>query len=45
MAGSVAQSPRDMGRIAVESAYKLIRNQSVQAEQKVPIVLVTKKAT
>ena len=45
MAGSVAQSPRDMGRIAVESAYKLMRNQSVPAEQKVPIVLVTKTTT
>ena len=45
MAGSVAQSPRDMGRIAVESAYKLIRKQSVPAEQKVPIVLVTKTTT
>jgi ribose transport system substrate-binding protein len=45
MAGSVAQSPRDMGRIAVESAYKLMRNESVPAERKVPIVLVTKKTT
>jgi ribose transport system substrate-binding protein len=42
MAASVAQSPRDMGRLAVESAHKLIRGESVPADQKVPIVLVTK---
>jgi ribose transport system substrate-binding protein len=42
MAASVAQSPRDMGRLAVESAYKLIRGENVPADQKVPIVLVTK---
>jgi ribose transport system substrate-binding protein len=42
MAASVAQSPRDMGRIAVESAAKLIRGESVPADQKVPITLVTK---
>jgi ribose transport system substrate-binding protein len=42
MAASVAQSPRDMGRLAVESAYKLIRGETVPADQKVPIVLVTK---
>jgi ribose transport system substrate-binding protein len=45
MAASVAQSPRDMGRIAVESASKLIRGESVPADQKVPIVLVTKPST
>ena len=42
MEASVAQSPRDMGRIAVESAARLLRGESVPAEQKVPIELVTK---
>ena len=42
MLGSVAQSPRDMGRISVESAYKLIRGESVPDDQKVPITLVSK---
>jgi ribose transport system substrate-binding protein len=45
MAASVAQSPRDMGRLAVESAYKLIRGENVPADQKVPIALVTKTST
>jgi ribose transport system substrate-binding protein len=42
MDASVAQSPRDMGRIAVESAARLLRGETVPAEQKVPIALVTK---
>jgi ribose transport system substrate-binding protein len=42
MAASVAQSPREMGRIAVESAVRLVRGETVPAEQKVPIELVTK---
>ena len=42
MEASVAQSPRDMGRLAVESAARLLRGESVPAEQKVPIALVTK---
>ena len=42
MEASVAQSPRDMGRIAVESAARLLRGEAVTAEQKVPIALVTK---
>jgi ribose transport system substrate-binding protein len=42
MEASVAQSPRDMGRIAVESAARVLRGESVAAEQKVPIALVTK---
>lgn len=42
MDGSVAQSPRDMGRLAVESAARLLRGEPVPAEQKVPIALVTK---
>jgi ribose transport system substrate-binding protein len=42
MEASVAQSPRDMGRLAVDSAAKLLRGESIPADQKVPIALVTK---
>jgi ribose transport system substrate-binding protein len=42
MEASVAQSPRDMGRLAVESAAKLLRGEAVPQDQKVPISLVTK---
>jgi ribose transport system substrate-binding protein len=42
MEASVAQSPRDMGRIAVESAARVLRGEPVPADQKVPISLVTK---
>jgi ribose transport system substrate-binding protein len=42
MEASVAQSPRDMGRLAVESAAKLLRGEAVPQDQKVPIALVTK---
>lgn len=42
MEASVAQSPRDMGRLAVESAAKLLRGEGVPQDQKVPISLVTK---
>ena len=42
MEASVAQSPRDMGRIAVESAVAVIRGGTPPAEQRVPIKLVTK---
>ena len=42
MEASVAQSPYDMGRLAVESAARLLKGESVPAEQKVPIALVTK---
>ena len=45
MEASVAQSPRDMGRIAVESAARILRGESVPADQKVDIALVTKNAT
>jgi ribose transport system substrate-binding protein len=45
MNASVAQSPRDMGRIAVESAARLLRGEAVAVEQKVPIALVTKSGT
>jgi ribose transport system substrate-binding protein len=44
MEASVAQSPRDMGRIAVESAAKLLRGETIPADQKVPIALKTKGA-
>jgi ribose transport system substrate-binding protein len=42
MEASVAQSPRDMGRIAVESAAKLLHREGVPGDQKVPLSLVTK---
>lgn len=45
MEASVAQSPRDMGRIAIESAARLLRGESVPADQVVDIALVTKKTT
>src|SRR5918996_1765852 len=45
MEASVAQSPRDMGRLAVESAARLLKGESVPPEQKVPIALVTKSAS
>ena len=45
MEGSVAQSPREMGRVAVQSAARLLRGESVPADQKVPIALVTRGAT
>jgi ribose transport system substrate-binding protein len=41
MAASVAQSPDEMGRLAVESAVKAIRGESVPPEQLVAIRLVT----
>jgi ribose transport system substrate-binding protein len=40
--GSVAQFPSEMGRVAVESADKLLKGQAVPAEQLVRIDLVTK---
>ena len=45
MAASVAQSPRDMGRIAVESAAKVLRGEGVPADQRVPLALVTKQGS
>jgi ribose transport system substrate-binding protein len=42
MAATVAQSPRDMGRIAIETAVKVVRGERVPAEQQVPITLVAK---
>jgi ribose transport system substrate-binding protein len=43
MDASVAQSPREMGRLAVDSAAKLLRGETIPADQKVAIELVTKK--
>ncbi len=40
MAATIAQNPREMGRLAVISASKLLRNQIIPAEQPVPIDLV-----
>jgi ribose transport system substrate-binding protein len=45
MAASVAQSPADMGRLAVESAAKLLRGEPVPADQRVPLELVTKSGS
>lgn len=42
MDASVAQSPREMGRIAVESAARLLRGDTLPPEQNVAIALVTK---
>ena len=42
MAASVAQLPSEMGRIAVESAVRIIRGETIPAEQLVPIELVRK---
>jgi ribose transport system substrate-binding protein len=44
MEASVAQSPREMGGLAVESAAKLLRGETIPADQKVAIALVTKGA-
>ncbi len=43
MAASVAQRPKEMGRIAVEGALKLLRGETIPAEQLVPIELVRKQ--
>ena len=42
MVASVAQFPGEMGRLAVESAAKLIKGETVQAEQQVRIELIKK---
>src|SRR6266545_2485712 len=42
MVASVAQFPSEMGRIAVESAAKLLRGEKPPADQRVRIELVTK---
>ena len=40
-AGTVAQQPYDMGRLAVETALKIIKGESVPAYIEVPVTLVT----
>ena len=45
MAASVAQSPLEMGRVAVESAGRLLKGETLPAEQRVPIALVARDAT
>jgi ribose transport system substrate-binding protein len=44
MEGSVAQFPAEMGRVAVESAVKVIRGESVPPDTKVKLELVTKES-
>jgi ribose transport system substrate-binding protein len=41
MVGSVAQFPAEMGRVAVESAAKILKGETVPADQRVRIELVT----
>jgi ribose transport system substrate-binding protein len=43
MDGSVAQFPSEMGRIAVESAVKLIRREAVPPEQATRLEMITKR--
>jgi ribose transport system substrate-binding protein len=43
MEASMAQSPRDMGRLAVEGAARLLKSESLPPDQTVPIGLVTRK--
>lgn len=43
MDASVAQSPAQMGALAVENAVKLLKGEQVQAEFVVPIKLITKE--
>jgi ribose transport system substrate-binding protein len=42
MDASMAQSPRDMGRLGVEAAARVLKGETVPADQIVPIGLVTK---
>jgi ribose transport system substrate-binding protein len=42
MAASVAQFPAEMGKVAIESAVKVIRGETLPAEIKVKLELVTK---
>jgi len=42
MAASVAQFPSEMGRLAVESAAKLLRGEPVPREQPTKVELVTR---
>ena len=41
MAATIAQHPRDMGRLAIESAWSILQGDAVPAEQPVGIELVT----
>ena len=43
MDATVAQSPAEMGSLAVENAYHLIKGEAVKAELVVPIKLITKE--
>jgi ribose transport system substrate-binding protein len=43
MEASMAQSPRDMGRLAVEGAARLLKGESLPPDQTVPIELVARK--
>ena len=43
MAASIAQHPAEMGRRAVESAWRILHKQPVPAEQPVTIELITKR--
>ena len=43
MAASIAQFPSEMGRLAVETAVKLIHGESVPADQRTKIGLVTRE--
>lgn len=43
MAGSVAQHPEAMGRLAVESALAVVRGQPIASEIPVPVELITKE--
>jgi ribose transport system substrate-binding protein len=43
MAASVAQFPSEMGRLAVETAVKLMNGETVPKDQRTKIGLVTKE--
>jgi ribose transport system substrate-binding protein len=43
MAGSVAQHPSEMGKIAIENAYRLLNGENIPGEIPVTIELITKQ--
>ncbi|HYW31196.1 MAG TPA: substrate-binding domain-containing protein [Gemmatimonas sp.] len=45
MAGTIAQSPREMGRMAVLTAARILKGEPIPKEQPVPIALVKAEAT
>lgn len=45
MAGSVAQHPSEMGKLAIENAYRLLNGQSIPGEIPVTIELITRQST